>query len=169
MTICAVEAAALYIFAFWAPFIISSRDITFSWYRGRVPFGLIFAQLTAASALGSFGYTHASSKASLKMTPSIFAQLAMVKASVCLMMTILTGMESLRFWSLCMFQFLVGFYSSSIRDVKDKYLEDHRKVKLNGLVRVPLNMLIVGALLTVENGMDAPKSCGVQIANRPRR
>lgn len=93
----------------------------------------------------------------------------MVKASVCLMVTILTGMESLRFWSLCMFQFLVGFFSSSIRDVKDKYLEDHRKVKLNGLVRVPLNMLIVGALMTVENGMGAPMPRRVKAADSPCR
>lgn len=155
ISICANEASASLAFAFWAPFIISARDASFAWQKGPVPFGLIFAQFTCASALGSLGFIYLSSNGvDVGKKSSQFVQLCMATCSMCLLVTLMTEWEILRFWCLCFFQFFAGFCSSSMANLKENLMGEHQRAKMNGLVRTPLNMLVVGALVTVEDSMS---------------
>lgn len=154
VAICALEAPTSLVFAFWAPSIIHARDVTFTWYKGKIPLGLVFAQLTSASTLGSFGFTYLSAKNASSGRSSLLIQLSLAVCSLCLLVPAATDGEMSRFWSLCTFQFFVGVCSSSTAYVKDQLLEQHQKEKMNGLISVPLNMVVVGALATVGYGKN---------------
>ena len=138
--------------AFWPPSLISARDMAFAWAKGKVSFGFVFANFMCASAVGSLGFTYLSSTGNSIRMSSQFAQVAMVACSICLLTVVAIQGETLRFWGFCIFHAFVGVYGPSIAYLKGRVMEDHQRAKVYGVMQVPLNLFVAGALLTVEDG-----------------
>lgn len=152
-SMCFFEGSMYIMVYFWSQALTSARDLAFDWGRGKVPFGLIFANFMCALALGSFCFRYITRNGNSTRLSSSMVQIAMASASTCLLLTVWAAGEFYRFWAFWAFEFCLGLYFSSMAYLKGNFVGDSQRAKVYGLMRVPLNAFAVLALVTVEEGM----------------
>jgi hypothetical protein len=127
----------------------------------NIPFGIIFATFMASMMLGSLVFTcvssvsSASSRASSmrEFVPlSVLVAFANAGAATSLVITVLLRSEALTFWAFCLFETCTGIYFPAIGAQRALVVNDGIRAKIYGVLRIPLNIFVVGALTTTIEG-----------------
>ncbi|KAI1860254.1 uncharacterized protein JN550_011632 [Neoarthrinium moseri] len=138
---------------FWSNAIMSARDLLGT--SEKPPFGLIFASFMCSMTLGSMAFRQ---REHLRVTATIDSsqdfQLVLSTSACCLMVAAVTLQESILFWAFCLFEFCVGFYFPTISSLKASFIVDGHRAETYGLMRLPLNLLVVTSLSTVQEGAE---------------
>lgn len=143
----------LMVFA-WPEALVSARVAVSEWQE-KPPFGLIFSNFMAATTLGSLLFK-AFSRASGGVPSSLMAlKLTMATAAASLVTSVLARSEFSRFLAFCVFELALGGYFPSIGHLKSMAVGDEQRASLYGLMRIPLNVYVQVALVTVQEG-DSP-------------
>lgn len=139
---------------FWAPALTSARIDTYDF--SKPPFGLIFANFMASLTLGSLSFPLVTWQGNSAHLSSNTLQLVLATAACCLLFTIHTGSELWRFWAFTVFELCVGLYIPIMGFLKSCFVPDSQRGSLYGLIRFPLNAVIVISLATVTEGKTKP-------------
>ena len=132
-----------------------------------IPFGLIFASFMASIMLGSlvFAKVTATTNSSSPVTNSLQAYLSatftsanmlclsIAVSAISLLLTVLIKDEAVTFWCFCLFEACIGIYFPTMGAQKGKIIEDGVRAKVYGLIRIPLNILVVAVLTLTVEGM----------------
>ncbi|TXC04898.1 hypothetical protein FocTR4_00002170 [Fusarium oxysporum f. sp. cubense] len=153
LTMCFFEGSICVMLYSWPQAIMSARAHERIW--ANPPFGTIFASLMGAKSLGSFTFLYASREANSIQLSSRTIQLASSISASALLLTILLRDELSRFWAFCLFEICVGLYYPSMAYLRDRLLEEERRGRVYGLMRVPLNVFTVMCLTTVNEGDES--------------
>ncbi|KAK3995907.1 major facilitator superfamily transporter [Cladorrhinum sp. PSN332] len=147
---------SMYLFVFfWSPALLSFQSTT------PLPFGLIFSSFMASTLSSSLLFTPLSNSASakLKLTGSPHSALLAIllaSSSVLLLLSASPKTEQSAFWVFCLFEAAVGLYFPTMGFLKGKLIDDSVRAQVYGLLRIPLNVFVVGALVLTrdagENG-----------------
>lgn len=151
---CFFEGSICVVLYCWPQAIMSARAHERIWENP--PFGTMFATLMGAMSLGSFMFLYASREANSIQLSSRTIQLASSISASALLLTILLRDELSRFWAFCLFEICVGLYYPSMAYLRGRLLEEERRGRVYGLMRVPLNVFTVMCLTTVNEGMLLP-------------
>jgi len=151
LTVCFFEGSVYVVLYSWAQTIMSARFHERIW--ANPPFGTIFSSLMAAMSLGSFIFLHASREANSIQLSSRTIQFASSIAASALLSTILLRDELSRFWAFCLFEICVGLYYPSMAYLKGRIVQEERRGRAYGLMRVPVNFFTMVCLTTVSEGM----------------
>ncbi|KAH7182099.1 hypothetical protein DER46DRAFT_642006 [Fusarium sp. MPI-SDFR-AT-0072] len=147
LAMCFFEGSVYVMLYSWPQAIMSARAHERVW--ANPPFGTMFAGLMGAMSLGSFLFLHASREANSIQLSSRTIQLASSISASALLLTILLRDELSRFWALCLFEICVGLYYPSMAYLKGRLVQEERRGRVYGLMRVPLNFFTVLCLTTV--------------------
>ncbi|EWY80729.1 hypothetical protein FOYG_16657 [Fusarium oxysporum NRRL 32931] len=150
LTMCFFEGSICVVLYSWPQAIMSARAHERIWENP--PFGTMFATLMGAMSLGSFMFLYASHETNSIQLSSCTIQLASSISASALLLTILLRDELSRFWAFCLFEICVGLYYPSMAYLRDRLLEEERRGRVYGLMRVPLNVFTVMCLTTVNEG-----------------
>lgn len=148
---CFFEGSVYVVLYSWPQTIMSARFHERIW--ANPPFGTIFSSLMAAMSLGSFTFLYTSLDANSMQLSSRTIQLASSISASALLATILLRDELSRFWAFCIFEICVGLYYPSMTYLKSRLVQEERRGRVYGLMRVPLNLFTVFCLTTVSEGM----------------
>ncbi|KAL9575769.1 hypothetical protein ACKAV7_000126 [Fusarium commune] len=151
LAMCFFEGSVYVMLYSWPQAIMSARAHERVW--ANPPFGTMFAGLMGAMSLGSFLFLHASREANSIQLSSRTIQLASSISASALLLTILLRDELSRFWALCLFEICVGLYYPSMAYLKGRLVQEERRGRVYGLMRVPLNFFTVLCLTTVSESM----------------
>lgn len=148
----ALFEGAMYVFVLqWPPALIGALP------GSDVPFGKVFSCLMAACMVGSsvFG-------------PLVRCQ-AVERATAGMLVVAVAAMGVVARWSTSLscillgftvFEVCVGFYFPAIGTLRSKYLPDSHRGVMMAMFRVPLNVLVVGVMLTINQlGLQGSLSC----------
>lgn len=128
-----------------------------------MPFGIIFAALMCAMVLGSQFFVHCSCL--VKSSRLLMATLTV--ASACFTIPILFHNEAVTFWCFCVFEICCGIYFPSIAHLKEKIIEDRVRARVYGLMRIPLNLIVVMGLVLAKEGRPSNLQIGIQNSHVP--
>ncbi|KAG9506566.1 hypothetical protein J7337_000099 [Fusarium musae] len=117
------------------------------------PFGTIFSSLMGAMSLGSYTFLFASRETNSTQISSGAIQLASSISASALLLTFVLRDELSRFWALCLFEMCVGLYYPSMAFLKGRLVQEERRGRVYGLMRVPLNTFTALCLTTINEGM----------------
>jgi hypothetical protein len=148
---CFLEGSVHFILYSWPQTIMSARAHERIW--ANPPFGTIFSSLMGAMSLGSFTFLYASREGNSTQLSSGAIQLAASLSASALLLTILLRDELSRFWAFCLFKLCVGLYYPSMAYLKGRLVQEERRGRVYGLMRVPLNFCTFLCLTTVTGGM----------------
>ncbi|KAF4333861.1 major facilitator superfamily domain protein [Fusarium beomiforme] len=146
LTMCFFEGSVYMMLYSWPQAIMSARAQARIW--GNPQFGLNFANFTGAMALGSFLYSYMSRDGNPSQVSSRTVQLASSIAASALLLAIIFQDEMGRFWAICLFQLCAGMYYPSMTFLKDRLVQEERRARVYGLMKVPLNVFTVFCLTT---------------------
>lgn len=125
----------------------------------NISFGIIFATFMASMMLGSLGFTYASSASSSSrfsiakfFMPSWLLTLSIAGACLALLLTVLLKIEHICFWAFCAFEACVGIYYPSMAAQRAVIVDDGIRAKIYSILRIPLNVFVVVALLVTVEG-----------------
>ncbi|KAI9702840.1 MAG: hypothetical protein M1836_008054 [Candelina mexicana] len=143
---------SMYLFVFfWTPFMEATRDPIAA--TVSLPYGMIFACFMGSVMLGSQIFNLLVSSWGLishaRLLTSVFAI-----ASSSLLVSVMYRDERLVFWSFCCFEACVGMYFPSVGYLKGRIIEDGIRARVYGMLRIPLNILVVVALSLIKEGPE---------------
>ena len=140
--ISALFEASLYIFVFvWTPSLQSQ-------VQGQsVPLGRVFALYMVAKMAGTGFVRIMSALLTLELT----AQLVLLCAAVSLTIPVYAQSFRTTLFGQAMFEFCVGMYWPIIMSLRGKYVKENARSTTFNLFRVPLNAMVVAALIWVED------------------
>ncbi|CVL02585.1 uncharacterized protein FMAN_00089 [Fusarium mangiferae] len=147
LAMCFFEGSVYVVLYTWPQTIMSARFHERVW--ANPPFGTIFSSLMAAMSLGSFLFLYTSLDANSIQLSSRTIQLASSISASALLATIFLRDELSRFWAFCIFKICVGLYYPSMTYLKSRLVQEERRGRVYGLMRVPLNLFTVFCLTTV--------------------
>ncbi len=147
----------MYLFVFfWTPFMEAARDPGAA--NISLPYGMIFACFMGSVMLGSQIFNLLVSSWGLishaRLLTSIFAI-----ASSSLLISVMYRDERLVFWSFCCFEACVGMYFPSVGYLKGRIIEDGIRARVYGMLRIPLNIMVVIALSLIKEGESLSNHC----------
>jgi len=117
----------------------------------ELPFGLIFAILMCSMMFGSMLYKRISTSATPMPAPRILTSL-LALASACFFVPAYFRDERITLWSFCIFEVCCGIYYPVMGSLKGKLIDDSARASIYGILRVPLNVFVVLALSTTQEG-----------------
>lgn len=149
---CAMEGAMYAMILLWTPAIQSSRDAAYA--TGEAPLGLIFANFMCAMMLGSWLLELLTKLEHHSAGISHWTQLAMSVAASSLSLAVIMHGEAIRFLAFCVFELCVGVYMPAMAAMKQSLIGNQRRGQLYALMRLPLNIFVIGLL-----GMVGERQC----------
>ncbi|TKX23982.1 hypothetical protein C1H76_3920 [Elsinoe australis] len=141
---CAMEGAMYAMILLWTPAIQSSRDAAYA--TGEAPLGLIFANFMCAMMLGSWLLELLTKLEHHSAGISHWTQLAMSVAASSLSLAVIMHGEAIRFLAFCVFELCVGVYMPAMAAMKQSLIGNQRRGQLYALMRLPLNIFVIGLL-----------------------
>lgn len=142
-----VFEGSMYLFVFfWTPSLQDARtSVSSSSTESVLPYGLIFSCFMASMMLGSLIFNYMMNSKRLSQ-----AQL-LVYTFIVSALTFLTNLyfssdEWVVFWMWCVFEVCVGIYYPCMGSLKGTIVEDGKRAATYALMRLPLNVFVVGAL-----------------------
>ncbi|KAF4946325.1 hypothetical protein FGADI_11276 [Fusarium gaditjirri] len=150
LSMCFFEGSVYVVLYSWPQAIMSARAHERIW--ANPPFGTIFASLMGAMSLGTFIFLYASLEANSIQLSSRTIQLASSISASALLLTVLLRDEFSRFWAFCLFEVCVGLYYPSMAYLKGRLVQEERRGRVYGLMRVPLNVFTMLCLTTISEG-----------------
>jgi len=127
----------------------------------ELPFGLIFAILMCSMMFGSMLYKRISTSATPMPAPRILTSL-LALASACFFVPAYFRDERITLWSFCIFEVCCGIYYPVMGSLKGKLIDDSARASIYGILRVPLNVFVVLALSTTQEGKVLGSQRGYQ-------
>lgn len=73
--------------------------------------------------------------------------------------------ERITLWCFCIFELCCGIYYPVMASLKGKLIDDGSRASIYGILRIPLNVFVVLALSTTEEGMSSQLFLKSQLAN----
>ncbi|KAF7191421.1 Molybdate-anion transporter [Pseudocercospora fuligena] len=144
-----VFEGSMYLFVFfWSPALKSSRAI--SGVTELPPFGLIFSCFMSAMMMGSMIFSSIELRSERDTGRLLLSILAL--AAISLLLPVLASAEALAFWCFSLFEACVGLYFPTMSRLKSELVEDAVRGKVYGMMRLPLNVLVVLALGVTREG-----------------
>ena len=70
----------------------------------------------------------------------------------CLLITVLSGAEYIRFYAFSIFELCIGLYFPSMAFLKSRVVADSHRGTIYGLMRLPLNIFVISILYTIKDG-----------------
>ncbi|POR36909.1 Molybdate-anion transporter [Tolypocladium paradoxum] len=147
---CCFEGAMYLFVFFWSPALKSARLRAGS--EAELPFGIIFASLMCAMMVGAIVFSSRSGAPSKESAASGLL-VAMLVASVSLSCAVLLDSEGALFLAFALFELCVGAYFPIMGFLKSELIEDGVRGSVYSLLRLPLNLLVVGAHSLAREGM----------------
>lgn len=138
---------------FWSQALISARVLASEFEPP--PFGFVFANFMTALTLGSLSFGYITSDGNSVQLSSRAIQAALSISASSLLFVVLVQDEMLRFWAFCIFEYCLGLYTPSMGFLKSKSVRDTHRGRTYGLMRMPLNIFVVAALASVQEGTYA--------------
>ncbi|KAH9862317.1 hypothetical protein IAQ61_010520 [Plenodomus lingam] len=117
----------------------------------ELPFGLIFAILMCSMMFGSMLYKRLSTSATPMAASKILTGLLGL-ASASLFAPAYFRDERITLWCFCVFELCCGIYYPVMGSLKGKLIDDGARASIYGILRVPLNIFVVLALSTTQEG-----------------
>lgn len=140
----ALFEASMYTFVFmWTPALAEGED------KSILPFGLIFGCYMVAIMIGSSIFKISVIK--LKISPVTLAQSIFGIAAIALSTPILTKSKPLIAIGFCIFEVACGMYWPCLGTIRGKYVPEASRAAIMSFFRVPLNLLVVLALIKVSS------------------
>lgn len=140
---------SMYLFVFfWTSALKVSQG---SHYPLDLPLGMIFACFMSSVMLGSLLFNLIVSKYQL-ISHTHLLTLTIFLAGASLALPIFLESSTLTFCSFLVFELCVGFYYPSIGYLKGLIIEDGMRARVYGMLRIPLNVFFVVALVFVKEG-----------------
>ena len=156
LTSCFFEGTMYLFVFFWTPNLEAahSNPQTSSNQTAQaadLPLGIIFAAFMSSTMLGSLVFNLLVSKYRFVSHSRILIT-AMVLASVTLLLPVFVKNKIITFCAFCLFEAGVGLYWPSVGYLKANIVEDSVRGRVYGLLRVPVNVLVVLVLSLVKEG-----------------
>ncbi|KAI8995120.1 hypothetical protein BC832DRAFT_562197 [Gaertneriomyces semiglobifer] len=135
--------STMYTFVFlWAPVLETAAG------GGKIPFGVVFASMMVCIMLGSIlfkvllreGWKHEQ-----------IGRLTFIIATVALILPIFAKDELTLFATFNLFEFTCGLYFPTIGTLRAKLIPEETRSTIMNVFRIPLNLIVVVALLKVES------------------
>lgn len=133
----------MYIFVFlWTPSLraVASRSST------PLPYGIIFANFMASMMLGSYIFYEL---AGIVVSHSQLIIWVFAVGAGALFVTVYVKDEYITFYAFCVFEACLGIYFPVMGTLKGMVVEDGQRASVYGILRIPLNMVVVVALSLV--------------------
>ncbi|KAK3692087.1 major facilitator superfamily transporter [Podospora appendiculata] len=143
-----VFEGSMYLFVFfWAPALGSVHASSSS---QPLPFGVIFASFMASCLAASLAFNSlpTSKHATLLL-------LILFTSAVCFLLSAAPRSEQATFWVFCLFEAAVGVYWPCMGCLKGRLIDDGVRARVYGMLRVPLNVFVVVALMAAGEGPEA--------------
>ncbi|KAK3333403.1 major facilitator superfamily transporter [Cercophora scortea] len=143
-----VFEGSMYLFVFfWAPALGSVHTSSSS---SPLSFGVIFASFMASCLAASLAFnTLPTSKHATLLLLILFT------SAVCFLLSAAPRSEQAAFWVFCLFEAAVGVYWPCMGCLKGRLIDDGMRARVYGMLRVPLNVFVVVALLAAGEGPEA--------------
>jgi MFS transporter, MFS domain-containing protein family, molybdate-anion transporter len=139
----------LYVF-FWAPALKATVPPPLKGQPEReLPYGIIFASFMASMMAASLIFNILMSTKVLTYTQLLLALLGV--SDICFFYLIKPKSEQLTFWLFCAFEACVGMYWPCVGYLKGRLVDDSVRAEVYGILRVPLNIFVVLALMAAGN------------------
>ncbi|KAF2722428.1 DUF791-domain-containing protein [Polychaeton citri CBS 116435] len=144
LTSCVFEGSLHIFIFFWSQAMIVSRIEAGE--ETMPPFGLVFSCLMCAMMNGgnAFSTMHPGQVGYRQAVQMMLVVLALASSAFILPTRIMQ--EKATFWSFCLFEFAVGLYWPTMSTLRTLVVEDAVRARVYGLMRMPLNLLVVVAL-----------------------
>ncbi|KAF2851207.1 DUF791-domain-containing protein [Plenodomus tracheiphilus IPT5] len=149
LTSCFFEGSLFLFIFFKFPALKLSHKLSGS--TEELPFGLIFAILMCSMMFGSMLYKRISTSATPMPAPKILTSL-LALASACFFVPAYFRDERITLWCFCIFELCCGVYYPVMGSLKGKLIDDGSRASIYGILRVPLNVFVVLALSTTQEG-----------------
>ncbi|KAI5852858.1 hypothetical protein DFP73DRAFT_506433 [Morchella snyderi] len=141
---CCLEAS-MYIFVFlWSPCL---QAAVHSGAGGTLPYGVIFANFMACMMLGSQLFNLVAGR--LIRHSRLLVWVFAVAAAALYTVVYAGGSEYAVFYGFCLFEACVGMYFPAMGVLKGRIVGDGNRAAVYGVLRIPLNVVVVAALGTV--------------------
>ncbi|GAB7366561.1 hypothetical protein MBLNU230_g8547t1 [Neophaeotheca triangularis] len=145
---CAMEGSMYAFVYFWTPSLVNARGPS----SPEAPLGIIFASFMCAMMLGSWICRLAGPSSSPTAQSSHMVQLALSAAASCLLVTILSEQEHVRFYAFWVFEMCVGLYYPSMASLKSYLIPDQTRGQVYSMMRLPLGLFVTLVLCTIREG-----------------
>ncbi|KND89865.1 Molybdate-anion transporter [Tolypocladium ophioglossoides CBS 100239] len=154
---CCFEGAMYLFVFFWSPALKSARLRAGS--EEELPFGIIFASFMCAMMVGAIIF---SSRLGVPSRESATwgVLMAMLFASASLSCAVLFDSERALFLAFVSFELCVGAYFPIMGFLKSELIEDGVRGSVYSLLRLPLNLFVVGAHSLAREGMSMLRKLG---------
>ena len=142
----------MYLFVFsWAPAL---KDVSAE--PSGLPYGIIFASFMAAAMAATLAFGIVTAQLRLVRCVTLLLGLLGAAEAVFTLLSSTTALASLTeqhiFWLFCMFEACVGTYWPCMGYLKGQVVPDAARAQVYALLRVPLNVFVVAALLLTRDG-----------------
>lgn len=139
---------------FWTPSLQNVRKPA----DGEAPLGIIFACFMCAMMLGSSICRLWGSSATPTAHSSHMVQIALSAAASCLLVTLVSEQEHVRFYAFWLFELCVGVYFPSMATLKSYLIPDQTRGQIYSMMRLPLGLFVTTLLCTIKDGKIASPS-----------
>lgn len=133
----------MYIFVFlWTPSLqaVAPQSST------PLPYGIIFANFMASMMLGSYLFNEL---AGTMVSHSRLIIWGFAVGAGALFATVYAKNEYITFYGFCIFEACVGIYFPAMGTLKGMIVEDGQRASVYGILRIPLNVVVVVTLSLV--------------------
>ncbi|KAI1341284.1 DUF791-domain-containing protein [Xylariaceae sp. FL0016] len=135
---------SMYLFVFfWTPALKSVQKSP----GEELPYGFIFASFMATAMAAALTFNIVTQRRLVKCSRLLVGVLLVANFSFVKLAGPKT--EDAAFWLSCLFEAAVGMYWPCMGYLKGRLIEDDARAKVYGIMRVPLNVFVVGALMFV--------------------
>lgn len=140
----------MYLFVFfWTPSLQSAAAaVAPVGTKYILPYGLIFASFMSSMMLGSLLFNYITN-AKLLPQAHLLVYVFLVAGLSFTMNVYFAENECVVFWMWCLLEGCVGMYFPCMGYLKGTIIEDGKRAATYALMRIPLNLLVVGALGTL--------------------
>lgn len=155
MASCFFEGSMYLFVFFWTPSLQSAAAAAAPVGTVHVlPYGLIFASFMSSMMLGSLLFNHITN-AKLLSQGHLLVYVFLVAGLSFTVNVYFAKNEWVVFWMWCLLEGCVGMYFPCMGYLKGTIIEDGKRAATYALMRIPLNLLVVGALGTMGVSNDA--------------
>lgn len=145
---CSLFEGSMYSFVFmWSPVLISSLGD--SGIKEDVPFGLVFACFMVCIMMGSSLFQMHQSRSHSSVNTTLTASLAL--STLALSTPLWTNDWRLLTFAFLLMELACGLYFPSAGTLRGRVIPERVRSSVMNLFRVPLNLIVVGVLLNVDN------------------
>ncbi|KAI5917346.1 hypothetical protein F4810DRAFT_696707, partial [Camillea tinctor] len=151
---------SMYLFVFfWTPALKSVQKST-----RELPYGFIFSSFMAASMAAALTFNIVMQKRIVRYSRLLVG--IMLVANYCFVKLAGPKTEDATFWLFCLFEACVGMYWPCAGYLKGRLVQDDARGKVYGIMRTPLNIFVVVALLftrDVNNFNKVFSACSIML------